>query len=53
MDDIRRYCMREYNWTLNEVNEQPYEKLMNLIINKEKKDKKSEVVSGADFIKNL
>ncbi|WP_176754087.1 hypothetical protein [Lacicoccus qingdaonensis] len=45
--------MREFGWTIEEVDSQPYEKLMKLIINKEKKENKNEVMSGADFIKNL
>ena len=53
MDNIRRYCMREYGWTLNEVNQQPYEKLMKLIINKEKKSQENQLITGADFIKSL
>lgn len=45
--------MKEYGWTINEVNEQPYEKLMELIINKETKAKEEQLMSGADFIKSL
>ncbi|WP_179287271.1 hypothetical protein [Salinicoccus roseus] len=45
--------MKEYGWTVNEVNSQPYEKLMHLIIDKEKKAQKEQVMHGADFIKNL
>lgn len=45
--------MKEYGWTINEVNEQPYEKLMQLIINKEKKSQSEHLISGADFIKSL
>lgn len=45
--------MEKYGWTLNEVNEQPYESLMKLIIRKEQKDQKNELINGADFIKSL
>lgn len=45
--------MREFGWTINEVNQQPYEKLMELIIDKEKKNQKNELINGADFIKSL
>ena len=45
--------MREFGWTINDVDDQPYERLMSLIIDKGKKDKQNEVMSGADFIKNL
>ncbi|MEY8559603.1 hypothetical protein AALF85_02670 [Jeotgalicoccus halotolerans] len=45
--------MREFGWTINQVNEQPYEKLMELIINKEKKSQDKQLINGADFIKSL
>lgn len=45
--------MKEYGWTVNEVNEQPYEKLCHLIIDKEKKSQQQQVISGADFINSL
>ncbi|SDK43629.1 hypothetical protein SAMN05216187_108128 [Jeotgalicoccus aerolatus] len=45
--------MREFGWTINQVNQQPYEKLMELIIDKEKKTQDNTLMNGADFIKNL
>ena len=45
--------MREFGWTINEVNQQPYEKLMELIIDKEKKTQDEQLINGADFIKSL
>lgn len=45
--------MREFGWTINQVNQQPYEKLMELIIDKEKNTQDNTLMNGADFIKNL
>lgn len=42
--------MKNYGWTIKEVDEAPYERLLELIIEKEKKEK---VMSAADFIGSL
>lgn len=54
LNDIRRYCMKSYGWTIKEVDEAPYHRMMELIIEKEKEEKQhNEVMSGADFISRL
>lgn len=45
--------MEKYGWTLNEVNEQPYESLMKLIIRKEQQEQQETLMTGADFIKSI
>lgn len=45
--------MREFKWTINEVDSQPYEKLMKLVLDKEKENVENNLQDGAEFIKNL
>lgn len=52
LNNIRRYCMKQYGWTIKEVDEAPYERLMELIIEKET-EKKGEVMSADEFIRTL
>ncbi|WP_017548663.1 hypothetical protein [Salinicoccus carnicancri] len=44
--------MKQYGWTIQEVDGSPYEKLLTLIIEKEQQ-KQDEVMNGADFINSL
>ncbi|WP_271396887.1 hypothetical protein [Salinicoccus roseus] len=44
--------MKQYGWTIKEVDEAPYERLMELIIEKES-EKKGEVMSADEFIRTL
>lgn len=46
--------MEAYGWTIKQVNEQPYEQLMKLIISEEeKKAEGKEAVPLADFVSKL
>ncbi|KAA9534136.1 hypothetical protein [Listeria monocytogenes] len=54
LDDIRRYCMETFGWTVKQVNEQPYEQLLKLIISEEEKRSEEEkAVPLADFVTKL
>lgn len=54
LDDIRRYCMETFGWTVKQVNEQPYEQLLKLIISEEeKKSEKEKAVPLASFVSKL
>lgn len=44
--------MEKYGWTIQQVDESPYERMMELIIEKES-EKEPETMSAAEWIKSL
>lgn len=50
LDAIRRYCMKEYGWTIRETDDQEYKKLCRLIIEKEEAKSENNKVSLVDFV---